>query len=197
MNNIIEYILQDWSENSQGSSKSRLILILFRSAKLISNLPTSFRLLAVLYCNLYTLIVEWILGVELPWNTQVGANLKLLHGVGLVVNCQTKIGTKCTLRHSTTIGNKKLPDGSYSDCPQIGNNVDIGSNVVIIGSVTIGDNAVIGAGSVVVKDVPPSAVVAGNPAKVIRIHNISNLLENDKLDIVAITSLSVNVAIKN
>jgi putative colanic acid biosynthesis acetyltransferase WcaB len=190
MINIIRYLFQDWSENKGSSSKSRLVLILFRSAQIIGNFPNSFYLFSKIYCNFYILIVEWILGVELPWNTQVGSNLKLLHGVGLVVNSQTKIGSNCTLRHSTTIGNKKLHDGSYSDCPQIGNNVDIGSNVVIIGSISIGDNAVIGAGSVVVKNVPAYAVVAGNPAKVIRTHDISHLSDNKELDIVGIASLS-------
>ena len=41
-------------------------------------------------------------------------------------------------------------------------------NVTCIGNITIGDNAVIAAGSVVVKDVPANAIVAGNPAKVIK-----------------------------
>jgi acetyltransferase-like isoleucine patch superfamily enzyme len=44
----------------------------------------------------------------------------------------------------------------------------IGSGSVILGGVTIGDNAIVGAGSVVTKDVPPNAVVVGNPARVIR-----------------------------
>jgi len=44
----------------------------------------------------------------------------------------------------------------------------IGANSTIICGVTIGENALVGAGSVVTKDVPPGAVVAGNPAKVIR-----------------------------
>lgn len=51
----------------------------------------------------------------------------------------------------------------------IGNDVYIGMNVTILPSVTeIGDGAVIAAGSVVVKDVPPFAVVGGNPAKTIK-----------------------------
>ncbi|MBQ9438581.1 MAG: acyltransferase [Lachnospiraceae bacterium] len=50
----------------------------------------------------------------------------------------------------------------------IGNNVFIGCNSLILKGVTIGDNAVIGAGSVVSKDVPAGAVVAGNPAQVIK-----------------------------
>ena len=50
----------------------------------------------------------------------------------------------------------------------IGNDVWIGHNAIILPSVSnIGDGAVIGAGSVVTKDVPPFAVVAGNPAKII------------------------------
>ena len=50
----------------------------------------------------------------------------------------------------------------------IGSNVVISMNAVIRSGVTIGDGAVIGAGAVVVKDVPPFAIVAGNPAKIIR-----------------------------
>lgn len=46
----------------------------------------------------------------------------------------------------------------------IGNDVWIGRNAVIFGGVTIGDGAIIGAFSVVAKDVPPYAVVVGNPA---------------------------------
>ena len=51
----------------------------------------------------------------------------------------------------------------------IGNDVYIGLKVIILPQVTnIGDGAVIAAGSVVVKDVPPFAIVGGNPAKIIR-----------------------------
>ena len=50
----------------------------------------------------------------------------------------------------------------------IGNDVWIGFGVLIIGGIKIGDGAVIGAGAVVTKDVPPYAVVAGVPAKIIK-----------------------------
>ncbi|MBL7482335.1 maltose acetyltransferase domain-containing protein [Escherichia coli] len=50
----------------------------------------------------------------------------------------------------------------------IGDNVWIGSHVVINPGVTIGDNSVIGAGSVVTKDIPPNVVAAGVPCRIIR-----------------------------
>ena len=50
----------------------------------------------------------------------------------------------------------------------VGNDVWIGVRTMVMGGVKIGDGAVIGAGSIVTKDVPPYAVVAGVPAKVIR-----------------------------
>lgn len=57
---------------------------------------------------------------------------------------------------------------SFSDPCVLGNDVWIGSGVNILRNVTIGDGAVIGASSVVTKDVPPYAVVVGNPAHILR-----------------------------
>lgn len=180
MNNPVNYLLQDWQTNQDTSLKSRLVLVMFRLNGCLFNSPFPINFLSKIYRFFYQLIVEWILGIELPWDTKVGKNLKLQHGHALVVNHDTTIGDNCILRHSTTIGNKKLADGSYSNSPRIGNNVDIGCNVVILGAITIGNNAVIGAGAVVVKDVPEGAVVVGNPAKIIRIvnHDYSAIQEN-------------------
>lgn len=50
----------------------------------------------------------------------------------------------------------------------IGKNVFIGARSIVMKGVTIGDGAVVGAGSVVTKDVPANAIVAGNPAKIVK-----------------------------
>lgn len=181
MKNSMNYILQDWQVNKETSTKSRFILLMFRSTKILGNLPVPFSFFSKFYRIFYQFLIEWILGVDLPWDTQVGQNLKLFHCHGLVVNHETIIGINCILRHSTTIGNKMLQDGTPSGSPKIGNNVEIGSNVVILGAITVGDHAVIGAGSVVVKDVPNRSVVVGNPARVIRTLNTPLSLMNNEL----------------
>ena len=69
---------------------------------------------------------------------------------------------------------------------EIGNNVWIGANAVILPKVKIGDNVVIGAGSVVTTDIPSNSVAVGNPCKVIKTKNpyredFSNVEFNRKL----------------
>jgi len=70
----------------------------------------------------------------------------------------------------------------------IGNNVFIGSNSVILPSVTIGNNVVIGAGSIVAKDIPSNSIAVGNPCRVIKqkeayTENIADLTLNRKVPI--------------
>jgi len=163
--NFFAYLFQDWSANRQNF-KAQLVLFMFRLV-MVFNRYTITKIIFFPYFMLYRFFVEWHLGIELPRKLTIGKGLSLYHGQALVVNKGTIIGENCTLRNGTTIGHKKLADGSFSNCPRIGNNVDIGANVCIIGGVTIGDNVIIGAGSVVTKDVPVDCVVVGNPARVL------------------------------
>jgi putative colanic acid biosynthesis acetyltransferase WcaB len=157
----------DWEAN-RGNPKGQFILLLFRLAQILRAIPEPWWLLGAPYLVFYRLVVEWILGTELRYKTKVGPGLRLYHGQALVIHEGTILGANCTLRHATTIGNKMLADGHPSACPVLGDGVDVGANAVIIGAINVGDRAVIGAGSVVVKDIPPGAVVAGNPARIIR-----------------------------
>jgi serine acetyltransferase len=159
-------IFQDWKYN-KGNLKAQLVLAMFRFAQL-ANRHIAIAVLLCLYLVFYHLFVEWILGIELPRKLKAGKGLVIYHAQALVLNQGVVLGAHCVLRNSTTIGHKKTSNGGYSNCPVIGNNVDIGANVVIIGDISIGDNAIIGAGSVVVKSVPAHCVVAGNPAKIIK-----------------------------
>lgn len=139
------------------------MLLLFRTANFCTT-RRIYRYIGLPYLIFYRILVEWFFSIELPWRAQIGRNLKLFHAEALVVSHEVVIGENCTLRQSTTIGIKNLPDGSVSRSPVIGDNVDIGCNVCVIGPVTIGNDVKIGAGAVVVKNVPPYSVVIGNPA---------------------------------
>ena len=160
-------IFQDWKANAHNP-KGRLVMALFRLAFALRHGPKVLLPITALYGVFYRVLVEWILGIELPWKTRVGPGLRIDHGQALVVNDGTVIGRDCWLRNSVTIGIKISRDGTLSPAPVIGDGVSIGANSVVIGPITIGDRALIGAGSVVVKDVPADAVVAGNPARTLQ-----------------------------
>lgn len=102
-----------------------------------------------------------------------------------------EIGSNCLFGSCVYIsdhnhGSYKKEDQSYPGDPPIdralvshgpvviGSNVWIGDNVVIVGSVRIGDGVVIGANSVVTSDVPNNVIVAGIPAKILKIYNRNN-----------------------
>lgn len=159
--NFFRFILQDWKIN-KNNTKGRVFILLFR----IANYSTKSKIYYYIcypYRIFYKLFVEWFFGIEIPWDINIGKNLRLFHGQALVLNKLVVIGMNCVLRHCTTIGNKQLPDGNFSASPIIGDNVDIGSNVCIIGDIRIKDNVKIGCGCVVTKNISADCIVVGNP----------------------------------
>lgn len=96
------------------------------------------------------------------------------HG-GITIGSNTLIAMQtCIVTSNHTIPSKSQLIRNHPDIPlsvSIGTDVWIGANCSILGGVTIGNGAVIGAGSVVTKDIPPYAIVVGNPAKIVRYRN--------------------------
>lgn len=161
------FLFQDLKAN-KGNFKGQLVTFLFRLMQVVCS-NKLVKIVCIPYVIFYKILVEWFLNIELPYHSVVGKGFSIYHGHATVINQNTIIGKNCILRQSVTIGNKLLSDGSDSRSPEIGDGVEIGANTCIIGPITIGNNVTIGAGSVVVKSIQSNCVVAGNPAKVIRV----------------------------
>ncbi|WP_306295734.1 serine O-acetyltransferase [Arthrobacter sp. STN4] len=158
---LMDDIRADFAAN-RSQTKGRLVVVAYRLANAARG-PRGKRPTMPAKCVgvLYRICVEWLLGVEIPWGTQIGVPLRLYHGVGIVINDQSVIGRNVGIRQNVTIGNK----GTSGPCPVFGDNVEIGAGAIILGGVQVGDGARIGAGAVVTKDVPAGFTAMGNPAK--------------------------------
>lgn len=84
-------------------------------------------------------------------------------GMSVLIHQDAVIGNDVTIGPHVVIGGR-----SGQRPPIIGNRVYLGANVTVLGGITLGDDAVVGGGSVVLHDVAPGEVVAGNPARPIR-----------------------------
>ena len=126
---------------------------------LYSDLPNNSHVLRKVVKILYKISFENVYNTDVSLDTRVGSNLTIHHGYGLVIHPLSILGDNVVIRHCTTIGERN----GYT--PVIGNNVDVGCNVVIIGRISIGSNTSIGAGSIVVDSIPENSVVYGGKAK--------------------------------
>lgn len=120
--------------------------------------------LSLLYRAMFKL-GQWMAGIMLPYNVRVGRRVRLDHFGGMILVAQA-IGDDVIIRQNTTFGISGLE--GMQDRPVIGNGVEIGAGVVILGPIRVGDGVVIGANAVVTRDVPPGAIVGGVPARLIR-----------------------------
>lgn len=113
-----------------------------------------------------SLLIRWIhfrYNSDMQSVTEVGGGTKLGHGgIGVVIHGAAKIGRNCILAQNVSIAGK---DGG---APVLKDWVYVGHASIVLGNVTIGNNAYIGALSLVNKDVPDNAIVAGIPAKIIK-----------------------------
>ena len=103
--------------------------------------------------------------VDINPAARIGKGIMLDHATGFVVGETATIGDNVSILQGVTLGGTGKSEEDRH--PKIGNGVLIGAHSVVLGNIKIGECARIGAGSVVVKEVPPRVTVAGVPAKII------------------------------
>jgi len=113
---------------------------------------------------------RFLTGIEIHPRANIGKNLFIDHGMGVVIGETSEIGDNVTIYHMATLGGISPSVNSNEQRnikrhPTLKDNVVVGSGAQILGPVTIGKNAKIGANAVVTKDVPENAVMVGIPAK--------------------------------
>jgi len=128
-------------------------------------------------------------GCEIGDETRIGTFVEIQKGAKIGERCKISshtficegvtIESRVFVGHGVTFINDRYPQAingfgqlkteSDWDCQKtvVRTGAAIGSGATLLGGITIGENAMVGAGSVVTKDVPPDAIVAGNPARIL------------------------------
>ena len=105
-------------------------------------------------------------GIEIHPGAVIGRRFFIDHGMGVVIGETAEVGDDVMIYHGVTLGGRSME--RVKRHPTLGDGVTVGAGARILGPITVGAGAQVGANSVVVKDVPPGAVVVGVPGQVRR-----------------------------
>lgn len=133
-----------------------------------------------LLARMISQIMRWFTGIEIHPGATIGHRCFIDHGMAVVIGETSEIGDDVTIYQAVTLG------GTGKDCgkrhPTIGNNVVISSGAKVLGPFKVGDNSKIGAGSVVLKEVPPNCTVVGIPGQIVMQAGMKSEEKIDEMD---------------
>lgn len=105
-------------------------------------------------------------GIDIHPAAVIGTRVFIDHGVGVVIGETAQIGDDVVIYQGVTLGGTGKQSGKRH--PTLGNGVMVSAGASILGPVRVGEGSKIGAGSVVLKDVPPYSTVVGVPGRVVK-----------------------------
>ena len=123
-----------------------------------------------LIARIISQLARFLTGIEIHPKAEIGKNLFIDHGMGVVIGETSKIGDNVTIYHNVTLGGI-APSINSNDQrnmkrhPTLEDNVVVGSGAQILGPIIVSKNSLIGSNSVVTKNVPEKSVMAGIPAR--------------------------------
>lgn len=172
---MISYIKQEIKviRERDPAIKSNMEVFLYPSFKAI----IAYRIAHKLYRKKHYFLARWIsqravrkTGIEIHPGAKIGKGLFIDHGSGVIIGETAELGDNVTLYQGVTLGGTGKEQGKRH--PTLKDNVMVSAGAKVLGSFTIGENSKIGAGSVVLKEVPPNCTVVGVPGRVVRMGNI-------------------------
>lgn len=168
---IISYIKQEIHviRERDPAIKSNMEVLLYPSFKVI----LSYRVAHKLYRRKHYFLARWIsqraarkTGIEIHPGARIGKGLFIDHGSGVIIGETAELGDNVTLYQGVTLGGTGKEKGKRH--PTLGDNVMVSAGAKVLGSFKIGENSKIGAGSVVLKEVPPNCTVVGVPGRIVK-----------------------------
>lgn len=153
--------------------KSPMEVLLYPSFRVMLR----YRVAHKLYLKKHYFLARWIsqraarkTGIEIHPGATIGKGLFIDHGAGVIIGETAVIGDNVTLYQGVTLGGTGKESGKRH--PTLEDNVMVSAGAKVIGSFTVGENSKIGAGSVVLKEVPPNCTVVGVPGRIVKKDNI-------------------------
>lgn len=168
---IISYINEEIRviRERDPAIKSNLEVFLYPSFKAI----IMYRIAHKFYLKKHYFIARYIsqkavrkTGIEIHPGATIGKGFFIDHGSGVIIGETAEIGDNVTLYQGVTLGGTGKEQGKRH--PTLKDNVMVSAGAKVLGSFTIGENSKIGAGSVVLKEVPPNCTVVGVPGRIVR-----------------------------
>ena len=104
-------------------------------------------------------------GIEIHPAAEIGRRLFIDHGMGVVIGETAVVGDDVTLYQGVTLGGTGKEQGKRH--PTVESDVVVGGGAKILGNITVGRNSRVGAGSVVLRNVPPDSTIVGVPGHII------------------------------
>ena len=123
-----------------------------------------------LIARIVSQLSKYFTGIEIHPGAKIGSGVFIVHGEGVVIGETAVVGNNVVIYQGVTLGGTGKDKGKRH--PTIEDNVMISAGAKILGPFTVGRNAKIGAGSIVLKEVPPNATVVGVPGKVVKLNGI-------------------------
>lgn len=168
---VISYVREEIQviRERDPAIKSNMEVFLYPSFKAILH----YRVAHKLYVKKHYFLARWIsqkavrkTGIEIHPGATIGRGLFIDHGSGVIIGETAELGDNITLYQGVTLGGTGKEQGKRH--PTLGDNVMVSAGAKVLGSFTIGENSKIGAGSVVLKEVPPNCTVVGVPGRIVK-----------------------------